>query len=149
MLVIVPDEAGDCPMPNEILLADVKRYIADRSLLSLADRLDVIGPRYIKFETDITLVAKAEVEEKQLQQRVNVQLRNFLSPLKGGHDRGGWQFGQRISLSEIMRIVRQTEGVDRILAAGLRYEDDRVTEIPMPAIGLPNPALINIKIEGR
>jgi len=149
MLVIVPDDKGDRPMPNEILLSDVKRHIADRSLLSLADRLTVIGPRYIEFEIDITLVGKAEIEEKQLQQRVNARIRNFLSPLQGGHGCDGWQFGHRVSLSEIMRIVRETEGVDRILAAGLQYEDKRVTEIPMPATGLPYPAHINIEVEGR
>lgn len=149
LLVIVPDTKGERPMPNEILLSDVKKYIADRSLLSLADRLDVIGPRYIEFEIDINLVSKAEVEEKQLQQRVNVRLRDFLSPLKGGHDCDGWIFSHRVSLSEIMRVVRETEGVDRIFTAGLRYEDKRVTEIPMPATGLPYPVHINIEVEGR
>lgn len=149
MLVVVPDEKGDRPMPNEILLSDVKSYIADRSLLSLPDRLVVIGPHYVEFEINITLVGKAKVEEKQLQQQVTTRLRDFLSPLQGGHDGDGWQFGRRVSLSEIMSIVRETEGVDRILTAGLRYEDDRVTEIPIPATGLPYPAHINIVVEGR
>lgn len=149
MLVIVPDEEGDRPMPNENLLSDVRAYIADKCLLSLTDRLDVIGPRYIEFEIDITLVAKAEAEEKQLQQRVDARLRDFLHPLHGGEDGGGWQFGHSISLAEIMRIVRETEGVDRILAAGLRSEGDRVPEIPLPVTGLPYPAHLNITIEGR
>lgn len=149
LLVIVPDVLGDRPMPSEIMLSDVKKFITGKCLLSLADRLDVIGPQYIEFDIDISLVGKEDVEEKLLQQRVNTSIRDFLHPLHGGQDCGGWQFGQRISLTEIMRIARETEDVDRIITAGLRLENERVTEISMPVSGLPYPSRINIMIEGR
>ena len=136
-LVVVPDEPGDRPMPVDALLSDIKASLTERCLASLAEHIDVVGPSYIAIAVDATIAPRPEIEEKIVQQRVDANLRSFLHPLRGGGGTG-WEFGRSVSLSEIMRVVRTTEGVDRVLRIGLRSTEGMGAQtVALPASGLP------------
>ncbi len=137
-LVIVPDEAGDRPMPVDTLLSTVKAAVAQHCLASLAERIDVVGPLYVELTVDATVVARRDIEEKILERRLDANLKRFLHPLQGGFDGGGWDFGRSVSLPEIMRVVRATPGVDRVLSIGLRSADGMpVQSVTFPQWGMP------------
>jgi len=137
-LVIVPDEEGDRPMPADTLLSAVKAAVAQHCLAGLAERVDAVGPVYVELTVEVTLAAQRDVEDKVLERRVDANLRRFLHPLRGGFDGGGWDLGRSVSLPEIMRVVRATPGVDRVLSIGLRSADGMPVEsVTFPQGGLP------------
>jgi hypothetical protein len=138
-LVVVPDTAGDRPMPDETLLARVKTAVKSQCLLNLVDSIDVVGPIYVEIAAAVVVVPRPGVEDKVVHQRVIVRLQEFLHPLRGGGTGTGWEFGRSVLLSDLRRVVRETDGVSRVLSIALSsaVEGQTPTAIPLPASGLP------------
>lgn len=138
-LVVVPDAADDRPMPDEVMLAQVKTAIKTQCLVNLVDSIDVVGPVYVEISVVVALVPRPGTEDKVAQQRVDARLQAFLHPLRGGESGAGWEFGHSVLLSDLRRVVRETEGVDRVLRIGLSsaVKGQTPTLVPLPAHGLP------------
>jgi hypothetical protein len=138
-LVVVPDTAGDRPMPDETLLARVKTAVKSQCLLNLVDSIDVVGPVYVEIAAAVVVVPRPGVEDKVVHQRVIVRLQEFLHPLRGGGTGTGWVFGRSVLLSDLRRVVRETDGVSRVLSIALSsaVEGQTPTAVPLPPSGLP------------
>jgi predicted phage baseplate assembly protein len=113
-VIIVPQGEEDQPLPTENLLGTVKDFLTARSLATLGNRLDVIGPRYVPIDVTAEFIPRRIEEAKTVEKRVFDNLRAFLHPLSGGPDGKGWEFGRAIYLSEVAAVVQGTEGVDRV-----------------------------------
>jgi hypothetical protein len=48
----------------------------------------------------------------QVEASVRERLNQFLHPLTGGSNQGGWEFGQSVYLSQIAKVIEETPGVD-------------------------------------
>ncbi|MEW5818489.1 MAG: hypothetical protein AB1798_24250, partial [Spirochaetota bacterium] len=65
---------------------------------------------------------------------VNERLQTYFHPLKGGPDGKGWEFGRDVYISEICKVIEDTEGVNHAEDVEIysSFYDDG-----MPAITLP------------
>jgi hypothetical protein len=123
------------------LIRTVKDYLTARSLTTLAERIDVIGPRYVPVSVEAEVIPKRIEDAKAVENRVLDSIKLFLHPLRGGADGNGWEFGRDVYLSEIAAVIQGTEGVDRlrklILWQGEQQVQDRVAiqNIDLPSSG--------------
>ena len=134
-VIVVPGGHEAQPLPTEGLINTVKDYLGQRSLPTLATRIDVIGPRYVSVDVSAEVVPRRMAEAKTVEKRVFDQLTAFLHPLSGGPDGNGWEFGRDIYLSEIAAVVQATEGVDRVRSLIVRKTGDVVPSANQIAIG--------------
>lgn len=119
-VIIVPYGDEDQPLPTENLLNTVKDFLTARSLATLNNRIDVIGPRYVAIDVAAEVIPLRIEEAKTVEKRVFDKLRAFLHPLSGGPDGEGWEFGRAMYLSEVGAVVQGTEGVDRVRKLSIR-----------------------------
>lgn len=111
-IVIVPyTRMGEvAPVPGKGFLETVSSFLDTRRLIT-AD-LHVVEPEYVK----ISVTCKVRVMKKrssvEVVKRVQNELKKFLDPLRGGHDRKGWPFGRAVYPSEIYQIIDNIEDVD-------------------------------------
>ncbi len=140
-IIIVPQGEEDQPLPTQGLIRTVKDYLTARSLTTLAERIDVIGPRYVPVSVEAEVIPKRIEDAKAVENRVLDSIKLFLHPLRGGADGNGWEFGRDVYLSEIAAVIQGTEGVDRlrklILWQGEQQVQDRVAiqNIDLPSSG--------------
>jgi hypothetical protein len=138
-LVVVPETEEPQPLPNEGLIQTVKRYLAQYSLVTLVDQIDVIGPSYVPVAIEATVIPRRIEDAKAVEKRVLENLRAFLHPVKGGSEGQGWEFGKDIYLSEIAAVIQGTEGVDRVQEIVLKTEQGDVRDhVTVPENGLPS-----------
>ena len=140
-IIIVPQGEEDQPLPTQGLIRTVKDYLTARSLTTLAERIDVIGPRYVPVSVEAEVIPERIEDAKAVENRVLDSIKLFLHPLRGGADGNGWEFGRDVYLSEIAAVIQGTEGVDRlrklILWQGEQQVQDRVAiqNIDLPSSG--------------
>jgi hypothetical protein len=72
----------------------------------------VIGPRYVLVSVFAEVVPLLPEEAAVVEARVLERLNEFLHPLTGGRRDEGWDFGEQVSLSQIARLLEETDGVD-------------------------------------
>jgi baseplate J-like protein len=137
-VIVVPQGQEDQLLPTRGLIQTVKDYLAARSLTTLADRIEIVGPRYIPITVDAEVIPKRIVDAKAVEKRVLDSLKTFLHPLRGGARRDGWDFGRHVYLSEIASVIQGTEGVDRVRRITLKQGEQRVQDrIAIEAGALP------------
>lgn len=146
-VIVVPDGQEAQPLPTEGLINTVKDYLRQRSLPTLATRMEVIGPRYVPVDVSAVVVPKRMAEAKTVEKRVFDQLKAFLHPLSGGPDGDGWEFGRSLYLSEVAAIVQATDGVDRVRSLIFRKSGDLTPPPNQIAIGANDlPAAGNLAV---
>ncbi|MFB2875386.1 baseplate J/gp47 family protein [Floridanema aerugineum] len=131
-VVIVPDkpQPNSQLQPTDELLQEVWAYLEPKRLLTT--RLHLVGPRYLTIRVQITLVLKPGAKEIKLEDlddnleakepskkdsvlpQVIKALRKFFSPLKGGQEGKGWEFGRNVYLSEIYELLDKQPGIDYV-----------------------------------
>lgn len=138
-LILVPAGEEDQPVPTVGLIKTVKDYLAERSLATMKEQIDVIGPAYTPISVEATVVPKRIEESKAVEKKVFENLKTFLHPLKGGPDGEGWEFGRDVYLSEIAAVIQGTEGVDHVQEIILKVDGKAVQgKIEIPQNGLPS-----------
>jgi hypothetical protein len=110
-VVIVPDGGGEPPPP---LVQAVFTLMRDRS--PVTTRVRVAGPRYRPVRVTATVVRAfpALLRRDTVQQEATAALQRFLSPLHGGEDGQGWEFGRAVYRSELSQVLQDTVGVDHV-----------------------------------
>ena len=136
-LLIVPYSDEPEPQPSAETKRRVHDYLARRVPVALAQHIRVTGPRYTPIGVRAEIVPLQAQEAEAVERRVRQNLNQFLHPLTGGLDRHGWQFGQEVWLSQIARVIEETQGVDYVsqvllMSGGHLYEE----LIPIDADGL-------------
>jgi predicted phage baseplate assembly protein len=127
-VIVVPQGQEDQPLPTQGLIKSVKDYLTARSLTTLSDRIEIIGPRYVPIAVEAEVIPERIEDAKAVEKRVLDSLRAFLHPLHGGADGNGWEFGRDVYLSEIAAVIQGTEGVDRVSKVILRQGEQQVQD---------------------
>ena len=129
----------DLAIPAD-LLKQVKEYLDERRLLSVA--LTVSEPEY----TWVAVEARVNTRpgtEIQVKQAIEEQLYRFINPVHGGGDGSGWAFGRGLFDSELSAQIQSVPGVNYIEnlkvfpvdpTTGVRGE--AIQSLSVPASGL-------------
>lgn len=130
-VVIVPNQPQDPkPTPTSVLRQTVFTFLRRHS--PITTRLRVVKPDYnppisidVEVVPDNSLLNKSSVELA-----VGNAIRNFLSPLTGGADGKGWEFGRAVFRSELYRVIESLAAVDHVRRLRLN-ESESVNKIAM------------------
>jgi hypothetical protein len=155
-VVIIPESESDVPVPDADLLDSVKKYLKHRALMTISDRIKVVGPEYAEINIYVNVKPVFLGESVIVSERIEKRLRNFLHPLRGGLMGKGWDFGQAIVISQMAAVIEGTEGVDYVKEIMLSkimpgQKEEKATGIEQIAIeqnALPCAGTIDIEIAG-
>ena len=126
------------PLPSDDLLREVYDYLDERR--SLTTRLHVERPRYlpITFEATIKVWPEALPVEpdartefiETLKDEAETHVRTFLHPLTGGPEQQGWEFGQHLLQSDLLKAVQPDPKVAYIQEITARADEPEHTRPP-------------------
>jgi hypothetical protein len=130
-VVVVPNEPNDpAPRPSDAVRETVFSFLRARRLLTT--RVQVVAPSYADVRLEVVVVrdALSLLPPDAVRLGVEAAIRTFLSPLSGGVDGTGWEFGRSVFRSELYQQIEGLPGIDhtrRLLMNG----DDQVGELPL------------------
>jgi hypothetical protein len=110
-LIIVPRSGESQPLPSQGLIRQVKDYLNPRERRIGTANLSVSGPRYVAVSVDAKVFPEKMEEADLVRRRVVDNLTAFFHPLFGGPEKTGWEFGRNVYVSEVCKVIEDTEGV--------------------------------------
>ncbi len=111
-VVIVPSSEDAKPVPSEVALDMVCRYLNERRLITT--QVCVQGPPYHDVDVALDVRARDNADLKTVKNAIADRLEEYFHPLKGGEDKKGWPFGRDIYYSELLREIMVLPGVLRV-----------------------------------
>jgi predicted phage baseplate assembly protein len=112
-LVIVPRLPLGRPTPSTGLLSAVSAYLNPRHVIGTS--IVVTGPQYVEVAVNAEVKAFPGQSKVVIADTVAAALRDFLDPLSGGPEHGGWPLGRDVYISEVVEVIAAVPGVDRVL----------------------------------
>ena len=161
-VVVVPDVDGPAPMPSGETLRAVCAHLDARRLLTT--EVHVAAPTYVEAAVRAQLVAAPDADLTAISRAVDDALDTFLHPITGGDvtqaldavrnpgaaaDAPGWPFGAAVRVSDLFRLLIDTEGVERIerLAVVLGGEEQApFADAPIPEGTLVTPGGHDVEV---
>ncbi len=145
-LLLIPrfdPERPDNPEPDRLFLDAVCRHLDPRRLVTTEVHLR--GPVY----RDVWVSAAVEVlpgrEQGPVLERVEIEVRRFLSPLAGGFEVSGWPLRKTVEAAEIQAVATRVAGIAKVTE--LLLGDDSGTEVEQQTLsGLELPRLAGIAV---
>jgi predicted phage baseplate assembly protein len=117
-LIVVPRCRLPAPLPSRALLDSVERYLEPRRLVT--SELHARPPRYRRVSVHATLHIDCLVHDAaSLVQRAVERVNEFMDPLTGGPDGGGWPIGRTVYRNELIALLTSIDGVARVTDFGL------------------------------
>jgi hypothetical protein len=112
-VLLVPDGDDDAPVTAELAQAAFQLL---RARGPVTTRVQVAPPRYREMRVEATVVRDFAtlLRKDTVQQAAEAAVRRFLSPLRGGDDGHGWEFGRSVYRSELYQVLESTAGVDHV-----------------------------------
>jgi hypothetical protein len=111
-VVIVPESDAPNPLPGQSTLSIVCAHLNVHRLLT--SEVYVVAPTYRKVLIEADIVVRPDADLSEVKHALDDGLTKYFSPLFGGNEGTGWDFGGTIFYSEVYRIILQTPGVSRI-----------------------------------
>jgi len=111
-LVVVPHSPDARPQLTPEFLRRVQTHLARLAPVAVGGHVRIIGPEYATINVRAEIVPKQPDEAAKVEARVRERLNLFLHPLTGGPGGQGWDFGQSVFLSQIARVIEESDGVD-------------------------------------
>jgi hypothetical protein len=114
-VLLVPDQPdATAPKPSPALLRAAFQLLRERS--PVTTRIRVAPPRYQPVRIAATVVRHfaSLLRKDTVQHTAEAAIRRFLSPLAGGDDGTGWEFGRSVYRSELYQLLEATDGVDHV-----------------------------------
>jgi hypothetical protein len=131
------------PQPDRLFIEAVCRHLEPRRLVTT--ELFLSGPEY----RDLIVSAGVDVVPGQDQgpvlERVETEIRRFLSPLAGGFDGRGWPLEKSVEQGEVLAAAARVPGVARVAGLVLgNTAGDPVASLPIEGLQLPRLAGISV-----
>jgi hypothetical protein len=134
--VLVPDGPPDRrPVPTDSLLQQA--YDLLRAGTPLTTRIHAVPPAYRSVRISVAVIrdVATQLRKDTVQVAVENALVTFLSPLLGGADGQGWEFGRAVYRSELYALLEDVRGVDHVMTL-LLDGDEAMAALPLA----PDPA---------
>ncbi|SDW52593.1 putative baseplate assembly protein [Amycolatopsis xylanica] len=113
-VIIVPDQGMSVarPEPAQEQLREVRAYLEPRR--EVTAHLEVHGPRYLPVAVNVELVVWQEAidagaDQNQVRAEMLAAIGRFLHPTAGGPGGAGWQIGQPVLTSDLLRAIAPSE----------------------------------------
>ena len=113
-MVIVPRYEGDAPLPDTGLIRSVENHLKDRALLTIRDKIEVIGSDYVTINVYVNVKPVSLGESALIVEKIEKRVTTFLHPLTGGMRGEGWDFGQAVVIAQMAAVIEDIEGVDYV-----------------------------------
>ena len=136
-VVIVPSSEAAKPVPSQVSLDRVCRYLNERRLITT--QVCVQGPPYHDVDVALDVRARDNADLKTVKNAIADRLAEYFHPLQGGEDKKGWPFGRDIYYSELVREIMVLPGVLRVESLMLykllaRFGSKSQAESELPAV---------------
>ncbi len=145
-LLVIPlydPENPHNPQPDRLFLDAVCRHLEPRRLVTT--ELHLVGPEYRDLWVSVGVEVVPGVEQGPVLDRVEVEVRRFLSPLAGGFQGRGWPLDKAVEAGEITAVATRAGGVARVNGLLLaNAEGGQVTTLPIVGFQLPRLAGIAV-----
>jgi len=128
----------DHPEPDRLFLDSVCRHLDPRRLVTT--ELHLRGPVYRDLWVSIGVEVLPEREQGPVLDRVEVEIRRFLSPLAGGFEGRGWPLEKTVEPGEIQAVATRVEGVAKIVgtllgdADGAAIDRKEIRDLELPRL---------------
>ena len=132
-VVIVPNEPDSHkPIPSDDLRQQVFESLRQRRLITT--RIQVVRPHYTPVRVAVTVARDfgSRLDRDTVQKKVTQAICTFLSPLTGGVDGTGWEFGRAVFRSELYQLLEGIAGVDHVRQL-LLNGDATASEVSLPS----------------
>jgi predicted phage baseplate assembly protein len=136
-VIVVPDSDDEAPVPSEGLLRTVCACLDARRTLTA--ELFVMKPHYQQVHVSVDIVVSDDADLTEVAERVDLGLRNYFHPLRGGDEGLGWPFGATIYYSKVHQRVFAERGVASITRLTISVdgeEQQTCTDVPIARNGL-------------
>jgi len=108
------DRNGEKPFPEKSLIDSVGKYIKERALFNIQERICILGPDYKRIDLEVAVKPLLLNESSIVIERIKTRLISFLDPEIGGQFGKGFDFGEEIFISDIAGTIENIEGVDYV-----------------------------------
>jgi hypothetical protein len=145
-IVVLPNMPVPKPEPSLGLLCAVRSYLNRHRIIGM--RINVVGPSYKEVKIEAQVKACDGINKADLRLLINEHLNSFLDPIKGGPDQNGWPFGRDVYRTEILQLIDEVEGVDRVESLSLiaNGNEPQCGNIPLCPTELVTPGTHNITV---
>ncbi len=99
-------------VPEVDLINRIKAYLDQRRVIGV--RILVTPPEYRCITIQAKLLSRPEFDRKEIQRRALEALYRAFSPISGGRDRNGWEFGRDVLEGDVYTVLQSVRGVDRV-----------------------------------
>ena len=138
-LLLIPQfdaESPDTPEPDRLFLDAVCRHLEPRRLVTT--ELHLRGPEYKGLWISVGVEVMQGHEQGPVLERVEIEIRRFLSPLAGGFEGTGWPLDKAVDEAEILAAVARVSGLAKVNEVLLGDADgNEATTIGIEALELP------------
>jgi hypothetical protein len=145
-LLLIPlfdAEHPDNPEPDQLFLDAVCRHLEPRRLVTT--ELHLVGPQYLDLWVSVGVEVVPGLEQGPVLDRVEVEVRRFLSPLAGGFAGRGWPLAKAVEAGELTAVATRASGVASVTGLLLANADGgQVTTLPISGFQLPRLAGIAV-----
>ena len=117
-------------VPSMETINRIKDYLDPRRVIGV--RILVTPPYYRALTIAAKLVARREFDPKDVQGRALEDLYTSFSPISGGRDGNGWEFGRDVLQGDVYAVLQAVRGVERVDDCRL-FEANPVTGQRTPA----------------
>jgi hypothetical protein len=90
----------------------IKDYLDRRRVIGV--RILVTPPYYRGLTIAAKLVARREFDPKDVERRAREDLYASFSPISGGRDGKGWEFGRPVLEGDVYAVLQAVRGVERV-----------------------------------
>lgn len=145
-LLLIPlydPEHPETPEPDRLFLDAVCRHLDPRRLVTT--ELHLSGPDYQDLWVSVGVEVMSGVEQGPVLERVDVEIRRFLSPLAGGFGGAGWPLDKTVEAAEILATAARVAGISQVGEVLLADGDGNETS-SIPISGLQLPRLLGISV---
>ena len=98
--------------PPVEMINRIKDYLDKRRVIGV--RIFVTPPQYHGITIAAKLVARPEFDAKDVRERALEKLFRAFSPISGGRDGKGWEFGRPVLQGDVYAVLQSVHGVDRV-----------------------------------
>lgn len=126
-IVLVPEDSSTRrPVLPDVLKTAVNAYLDQRRMLT--DTLILQEPAYVEVKVIATLYVSSSALSLE---DYKTKLASFLHPVSGGFEEKGWQIGQGINISQVLRKLREMTGVKFVMKLAFKHGNKEKPSIPI------------------
>lgn len=134
----------EAPQPDQYFLRTVCEYVDSRRLLTT--ELHLRGPNYVPLWLSVGIDVMAGRSIGLVREAVKDAIREFLSPLTGGHLAHGWPLLTPVNRLEILAVAARVDGVAQVFDVELAGAGGTLVEQMPMATSLHLPHLVGLEV---